>query len=359
MNGPVDFADPRSGRSYRLFQTSFQGPLQPERLDLPWNGPVDPPPRLFLSYLTVNADPGRGLKYAGCLILVAGIFCRFFLRGTARAATTQGALPDSSSSAESPRNSALLDKPAVAPLRPALLLAAMLCTAGAARADDAATLDWSVWQRLPVLDGGRIMPLDTFARTYVKKICGSDRPRLGLRGSLALGEAAATVPATAGAVFEGQKSRSFTAAELLFAWLAEPELWEYVPFLPAADPKLRSELLEVPLRDEDGQPLRYVSPHQVFRAAPFRKRLDELGRTATCPRGRPTAAAFRRRQAGGDTLRGLHLHRLLTFHPRFRPLAADVSGKAFRHRADLERSGKQPDAVLPGRQARRRGRADR
>ena len=320
MNGPVDFADPRSGRSYRLFQTSFQGPLQPERLDLPWNGPVDPPPRLFLSYLTVNADPGRGLKYAGCLILVAGIFCRFFLRGTARAATTQGALPDSSSSAESPRNSALLDKPAVAPLRPALLLAAMLCTAGAARADDAATLDWSVWQRLPVLDGGRIMPLDTFARTYVKKICGSDRPRLGLRGSLALGEAAATVPATAGAVFEGQKSRSFTAAELLFAWLAEPELWEYVPFLPAADPQLRSELLEVPLRDEDGQPLRYVSPHQVFRAAPFRKRLDELGAEQPHVHAGGQRPQLSDADKQAETLFEAYTsYRLLTFHPRFPP----------------------------------------
>ena len=42
---------------------------------------------------------------------------------------------------------------------PALLLAASNC-----QAEVSGGLDWSAWQRMPVLEEGRIMPLDTFAR---------------------------------------------------------------------------------------------------------------------------------------------------------------------------------------------------
>ena len=46
----------------------------------------------------------------------------------------------------------------------------------AVRAADSGGLDWSAWQRMPVLEDGRIMPLDTFARTQVKRICGDVAP---------------------------------------------------------------------------------------------------------------------------------------------------------------------------------------
>ncbi len=35
---------------------------------------------LFLSWLTVNYDPGRGLKYFGSLMIVAGIATMFYMR---------------------------------------------------------------------------------------------------------------------------------------------------------------------------------------------------------------------------------------------------------------------------------------
>lgn len=81
MNAPVDFTDPDSGRSYRLFQESFLGP---------W-GPADPmfqqlvasdsdKDQLYASVLTVNFDPGRGVKYLGCLLVVAGIATMFYMR---------------------------------------------------------------------------------------------------------------------------------------------------------------------------------------------------------------------------------------------------------------------------------------
>jgi hypothetical protein len=35
---------------------------------------------LFLSWLTFNYDPGRGLKYFGSLLIVAGIGTMFYMR---------------------------------------------------------------------------------------------------------------------------------------------------------------------------------------------------------------------------------------------------------------------------------------
>lgn len=85
MNAPVDFSNPHSGRSYRLFQESFAGPFLPgdamyERF---YNAQPDNTPRrreLYSSTLTVNYDPGRGVKYCGCLLVVAGIVTMFYMR---------------------------------------------------------------------------------------------------------------------------------------------------------------------------------------------------------------------------------------------------------------------------------------
>lgn len=67
MNAPIDFGDPLSGRSYRLFQEGFHPIGDPES------------PRFF-SFLTVNYDPGRGAKYLGSLLVVAGVAVMFYMR---------------------------------------------------------------------------------------------------------------------------------------------------------------------------------------------------------------------------------------------------------------------------------------
>ena len=65
------------------------------------------------------------------------------------------------------------------PLAAFLLLApTSLCANGA---ED--RLDWSAWEAMPVLDAGRIMPLDTFARSKMQEICGRANPWLGLAGA--------------------------------------------------------------------------------------------------------------------------------------------------------------------------------
>lgn len=84
MNAPVNFEDPENGRSYRLYQEGF-GPQ-----DTQWRpGDAEYEQRvaqneikdtLYYSVLTVNYDPGRGVKYIGCLLVVAGIGTMFYMR---------------------------------------------------------------------------------------------------------------------------------------------------------------------------------------------------------------------------------------------------------------------------------------
>ena len=293
MNAPVDFTDTATGRSYRLFQASFAGPFSPDKLDLAWAGPADPPERVYLSWLGVNHDPGRGLKYAGCLLVVVGIFCTYFLkRYFARAA-------------------AAIKGGIVGPLVAIVVLAG----GGLARADEAiAPLDWSVWQRLPVLDAGRIMPLDTFAGRRSAAFVAASAPRLSLDGSRVESEPAASVPAMVHDVLDGRESRQFTAAEILFGWLAEPEKWEYVPFLPAADPTLCGELLEVPLQDKHGRLLAYVSPRQVYHAAKFWQRVGEIQK-------RQQTASADQPRGHSDTDKGVE--KLLAAYTAYRRLTFD------------------------------------
>jgi hypothetical protein len=80
LNEPVSFADPNTGLSYRMYQESFQGPFKPgDRAFDALAGPTDRD-ELWESVLTVNYDPGRGLKYFGCLLVVAGIATMFYMR---------------------------------------------------------------------------------------------------------------------------------------------------------------------------------------------------------------------------------------------------------------------------------------
>jgi hypothetical protein len=87
MNAPVDFSDPQRRRSYRLFQEAFRGPFVPgdgiyesHYRSLPPDSQSAVRDQLFMSILTVNYDPGRGIKYIGCLLVVAGIATMFYMR---------------------------------------------------------------------------------------------------------------------------------------------------------------------------------------------------------------------------------------------------------------------------------------
>ena len=81
MNEPLDFTDPQSGRSYRLFQSSFEGPWKPgspEYEELV--GRAGGRDLLYGSLFSVNTDLGRGLKYAGSLLIILGMWIVYYMR---------------------------------------------------------------------------------------------------------------------------------------------------------------------------------------------------------------------------------------------------------------------------------------
>jgi len=163
-------------------------------------------------------------------------------------------------------------------------LAAFVSLVGPARADDAPAavpsdkvvkFDWTLWRRLPVWDDGRVKPLDTLARELVPTICNRESPTLSLKGAVT--EAQLVSPEFAGArsLFPGDKERKFTPAEIVFSWLVETEKWQRVPFLVAEHDDVRN-LLGVPLFNEAGQRIRYVSPEEVEASDAFHQRMELL-----------------------------------------------------------------------------------
>ena len=176
--------------------------------------------RVYVSKLCVNYDPGRNWKLVGSILIVAGIVITYYVR------LGRGAGRKS--------------------LAAALCLAAVICTGCGDWTEGHDRLDWSRWRRLPTLGEGRSEPLDSFARKTVEVVCGRSYPTM---------------------IDADGRRRKFDAVELLFAWLAEPQRWENVAFLPADDRWLREELLDIPLCDEAGRRLRFVSP-ATLRANP-------------------------------------------------------------------------------------------
>lgn len=81
MNAPIDFTDPYTGRKLRLFQEAFRGPFKPGDgvYEIIYPDGADGKAKA-MSVLTVNYDPGRGVKYTGCLLIVGGIATMFYMR---------------------------------------------------------------------------------------------------------------------------------------------------------------------------------------------------------------------------------------------------------------------------------------
>ena len=186
LNAPVDFADPLTGRTYRLFQSGFDGPWLPgdpefDRL-VAGDHSRD---QVYLSQLSVNYDPGRGLKYAGCLMIVVGIGIVYYSRrlgSKSSGVRGQGAGGGDQGSEVCKRPPTAVGGGEAAG-RGLCSLLILLSVVGVCRAEERAELDWSTWQRLPAFSQGRIMPLDSFARETVEAICGRAEPTLSLETS--------------------------------------------------------------------------------------------------------------------------------------------------------------------------------
>ncbi|MCL2346733.1 MAG: hypothetical protein FWC50_00585, partial [Planctomycetaceae bacterium] len=364
MNRPGVFSDQVTGRRYRVFQSSFSGPYHPNSGEYQtllggYLFPNEETPResLYRSILSVNHDPGRGLKYLGCLMIVLGTISLCFLKrsapGERNNVTGQKPSPPDFPSSEHLMPELQMPKENLPskdfqPLKkrnkdkknrlkfgrllklPLLLIAAglMLFAVRSAnivllfpllRAQESQTesekhespvpstqpapemdkqestpqktsldtildatsdlhvsstqLDWRPWRELPVFFDGRVMPLETYSRIMVENICGTDSPTLVLDENVlasALKQKKLT-PENAARIrarFPKDGRRKFDAYQLIFAWQIEPELWEYIPFLPASNKKLRtSGYLKAGTQTISGVPLKYLSPFQVTEKA--------------------------------------------------------------------------------------------
>ena len=301
MNHPGVFYSPTHHLSYWAYQDSYRGPFYPGNpvFDQTAGGtllPGETTPReeIYQTVLSLNADPGRGLKYLGCFLIVFGTALLFFRkRGAPNAAVLILAFAG-------------------------LLLSQRTTTAAEpAVAKSADSTDWTAWRLLPVFDEGRVMPLNSYAVMIVKEICGTDTPfiRVSSRTLEALdsGSAVSILPLDtflAGrnvspeqreelerAYIEIKKQKAavqkkaavrireligkghkFSAHEILFSWLVEPDIWEYIPFIADPDRTVR-RLIDQEGNDAKGE--EYLSPAQLRGTSLFADRIDELtaGRT--------------------------------------------------------------------------------
>jgi ABC-type transport system involved in cytochrome c biogenesis permease subunit len=195
------------------------------------------------------------------------------------------------------------------------LLVLALVLPGFAQAGRSDELDWSAWQRMPVFHDGRMMPLNTFARVAVEEICGRARPRLRLPDASSVGGVSSEA-ADARVLFPEGESRRFSAAELLFSWLVEPERWEDVPFLIASHEQLRREVLGLPTTDDAGRRLKHVSPRQLREATRFRVRLAMIGeRKRKADREDRKFKLTQLEKKVSELSEAYGLYRLLTFNP--------------------------------------------
>ena len=155
-----------------------------------------------------------------------------------------------------------------------LLVSWLVAVSAAIDFSSAEELDFSTWQRMPVFQNGRIMPVNTFARMAVEPVCDRANPKLSLEGA---SEASRDLPEFS----EAEKmfpdgARKFTAPEILFSWMVEPERWEYVPFLIAEHEELREDILDLPILSSKGKHLKYISPYDLKNSKGFERAAGDL-----------------------------------------------------------------------------------
>lgn len=160
-------------------------------------------------------------------------------------------------------------------LVPLLLMSGSLLPGVAAAQSRSDKLDLTPWHHLPVLSGGRIMPLQTFARKAVSDIAGRETPTIDPQRELGAEKFNSEELAAARKLFPDGKPRKWDASEMLLSWLAEPEAWEEVPFLLAEHENIR-ELLGLEIEDASGR-LRFASPAQLMDSDEFFIHVRKLG----------------------------------------------------------------------------------
>ncbi|MDO5581491.1 MAG: cytochrome c biogenesis protein CcsA [Planctomycetia bacterium] len=270
MNQPGVFYDPMRNQNWRVYQDSWRGPFYPgdplfDRIvnGSLLNGEKIPRSKISHSVLSLNNDPGRGLKYIGSLLIVMGTALLIYGKRKVKEQTASLAI--------------LFCLCALSALFPAISFAQENRGSGAAEKTEFPSVlekesyDWTSWRLLPVFYDGRIMPLNTYALIRIKEICGSSSPTFELREDLLQkleGNKPLNLPPlenflkekeynaeekkkleswyseTLLSMVEEQKgiarklrtlfpsgSRKMESYQILYSWIAEPEIWDYIPFI--------------------------------------------------------------------------------------------------------------------------------
>ena len=156
--------------------------------------PEEPRPRT--SIFTVNQDPGRETKYFGSFFLVLGTLMLFGRRYL-----------------EKKKMEKIVKTETVL----ALLL---LCSASQSLATEpikelkpVAKWDWSVVREIPIQNGGRIKPLDSFARETVLFVTGAN------------------------------SYKNWEQMEMILSWMSDPEAWANEPMIKIQNEDVKRQLM--------------------------------------------------------------------------------------------------------------------
>ncbi|MBQ7813660.1 MAG: hypothetical protein IJ387_04095, partial [Thermoguttaceae bacterium] len=294
MNRPGVLRSPQTGRAFWAYQDSFRGPFRPgdpefeQVVDgrlLP--GETTARETLYSTTITLNDDPGRGLKYLGSLLIVLGTAFLIYRKSPKSATMNNPNATDSNKTTSAAKTVAstlvfafatlfasatVAQEPSEAQPVKQTPVASASTEAAKNFATTNAQIDWKTWRLLPVFADGRRQPLNTFAEILVRDVCGSATPiftvpeetltRLESGKPLNFpeledvlkevapekrAERTAAFNESSAGVVERQReiaaklratfpngTRRFEAPELLFSWLVEPEIWDYIPFIDDA-----------------------------------------------------------------------------------------------------------------------------
>lgn len=136
-------------------------------------------------------------------------------------------------------------------------------------------VDWSAWQQIPILDEGRIKPLDTYAEEKVTLITGRSKWK-------ELNE-------------KGETVRTYQAPELLYCWITTPDEWVRKRVIRCEYRPLRVLLLgekqEVGTYIAVDDFINWSESRQagkiLFRNADFQKRMEKLASETESSRKSP------------------------------------------------------------------------
>ena len=239
----------------------------------------------------------------------------------------------------------------------------------------------NAWETLPVFHNGRVMPLHTFAQQNVREICGTTRPFIvqdyavmaefnqitealrkqdspelggtatkfrfltpapefldgGLNREWSVFDLASDVqPVKTELPIQGLdrfyienivkrvrqliplEGRYFTADEILFSWICEPEIWQYIPVFLVPETDYLDEVFGVSAESDVRTSQYRISLHQLENSQRYKQRLAEISKRREL--GQTTGEEVRFNQITERLERQAQMFRELTFHPqRYRP----------------------------------------